>query len=108
MNFFQTSAKVIRMGVRNPQISAKIDDRSVRVLARIKSETGISEVEMLRALLNALCRHYEKFHSITLPIVLNAERNPSLAGENASAPPETDGGQSRKKESASVAKNRAA
>lgn len=61
------------MGVRSPQISAKIDEETVEVLARIKEETGISEVEILRALLNALCRHYKKFNYITIPITLNTE-----------------------------------
>ncbi|MDR0351837.1 MAG: hypothetical protein LBI02_00235 [Opitutaceae bacterium] len=108
MNFPRLFGNVCRMGVRNPQISAKIDDRTVRMLARIKSETGISEVEVIRALLNALCRHYEKFHSITLPIILNTERNASRTEEKtASAPPEADGGQGRKKEFVSAAKTRA-
>jgi hypothetical protein len=108
MNFFHLFGNVWRMGVRNPQISAKIDDRTVRMLARIKSETGISEVEMIRALLTALCRHYEEFHSITLPIILNTERNaPRTEEKTASAPTETEGGQGRKKESVSAAKARA-
>ncbi|MDR2675077.1 MAG: hypothetical protein LBC18_09470 [Opitutaceae bacterium] len=93
------------MGVRNPQISAKIDERMVQVLSRIKSETGVSEVEMLRALLNALCRHYEKFHSITLPIVLNADAAPLHAKPPAA--PETETPPRRKKDSAPAEKNRA-
>jgi len=61
------------MGMRNPQISLKIDQETLEILARIKVETGISEVEMVRALLNALCRHYKKYRSITVPITLNKE-----------------------------------
>lgn len=71
--FFPGFPKFLTMGTRNPQISAKIDDKTQHTLTRIKTETGISEVEVVRALLHALCRHYEEHKRITLPITLSTD-----------------------------------
>ena len=73
MLFLKYFATIAGMGMRSPQITAKIDDQTADVLTRIKAETGISEVEIVRALLNALCRHYMEYRSITLPFILNKE-----------------------------------
>jgi len=62
------------MGARAPQICTTIDDVTRSVLQRIKDETGISEVELSRALLKAACNHYTRHGSITLPITI-AEKN---------------------------------
>lgn len=58
------------MGARAPQICTTIDETTRSILQRIKDETGISEVELSRALLKAACSHYSEHGSITLPIII--------------------------------------
>lgn len=59
------------MGERSPQICVTVDKATATTLTNIKEEIGISEVELTRVLIRAICRHYEKFGTITLPISIN-------------------------------------
>lgn len=75
--FPESFCKVEHMGSRAPQICTTIDEMTHATLQRIREETGISEVELSRALLKAACNYYQSHGSITLPIVIAAKREPA-------------------------------
>lgn len=72
------------MGERSPQICTTVDKPTAAILAQIREETGISEVELTRALLKAATRHYEKHGSITLPLALTEVTRPAERTKRAS------------------------
>lgn len=70
------------MGERSPQICVTLDKPTASTLAAIKEEVGISEVELTRVLIRAICRHYEKFGHIRLPIEIATDQDTGKRSTN--------------------------
>lgn len=80
MHFVPKVPRVSGNVKRSLQINARISPEVRDILDKIEAETGLKDQPVLKALIHALCSHYQEYGKLTLPIKLVAEHETQKAG----------------------------